>query len=114
MGFISENLSHNGIELPEGFGIEGIINILSVAAVQDKPRFHEDFHIMGKGGLGHTEGLLQLSGALFLAGQHVHDFEPLRIGNGFQDFSGINVNFFHNSLQLLHRIISIIVLKSIR
>lgn len=102
--FVFENFSHNGIEIPKGRRVQGIKNILPVPPVDDKARLHQHLHVMGQGGLGNGKGLLQPAGALLPAGQHVHDFQPFGVGNGFQDFGGINVNLFHMQSKLLCQI----------
>ena len=66
------------------FPVQGIVDPFSFFPAGDQPRVAQDFHMVGKGGLGQMEIFQQHAGAPFSSLEKFQDMQSVFVAQGFE------------------------------
>lgn len=91
-----ENAAENVLQTLNRLCIEGVIDVLPLAAVVHKTYVHQQFHVMRQRGLRDVECLQYPAGAQLSAGQHINYPQALGVGYCFQYLRRVGIYLLQN------------------
>lgn len=91
-----ENAAQDFLQALNRLCIEGVIDVLPLAAVVHKTCVHQQLHVVRQRGLRDVECLQYPAGAQFSAGKHINDSQALRVGYCFQDLRRVGIYLLQN------------------
>jgi hypothetical protein len=83
-GDFPEQVPNPSFQFPGCVPVQGIVDPFAFFPTGDQPRVAQDFHMVGKGGLGQMEIFQQHAGAPFSSLEKFQDVETVFIGQGLE------------------------------